>query len=88
MSIISIPTIVVISYLITEVFKLFLKNHKKYLPVIAGCSGAIIALIMYLITPSLLNNVDVFTALALGIVSGLSATGSNQVLKQLLRKEE
>ena len=85
MDLISIPTIMVISYLITEIFKLFSK--KKYLPVVAGVSGLILGIISFYLVPELIGNTNLLTSIAIGIVSGLAATGSNQILKQI-RKEE
>jgi uncharacterized membrane protein YuzA (DUF378 family) len=85
MDLISIPTIMVISYLITEIFKLFIK--KKYLPVVAGVSGLILGIISFYLVPELIGNTNLLTSIAIGIVSGLAATGSNQILKQI-RKEE
>ena len=86
MSILTIPAIVIISYLVTEVFKLFVK--KKYLPIISGLTGAILGVITYFIAPNLIFKEDIITAIAVGIVSGLAATGSDQVIKKLLKKGE
>ena len=86
MSILTIPAIVIISYLVTEVFKLFVK--KKYLPAISGLTGAILGVITYFIAPNLIFKEDIITAIAVGIVSGLAATGSDQVIKKLLKKGE
>ena len=86
MSILTIPAIVIISYLVTEVFKLFVK--KKYLPAISGITGAILGVITYFIAPNLIFKEDIITAIAVGIVSGLAATGSDQVIKKLLSKGE
>ena len=81
MELIIIPTLTVICYLVTEVFKLFVK--KKYLPVISGITGAILGVIAYFITPTLIENTNILTSVAIGIVSGLAATGSNQIFKQI-----
>ena len=86
MSILTIPAIVIISYLVTEVFKLFVK--KKYLPAISGITGAILGVITYFIAPNLIFKEDIITAIAVGIVSGLAATGSDQAIKKLLKKGE
>ena len=86
MDLIVIPAIVVISYLITEIFKLFRVN-KKYLPIIAGCSGLVVGLLSYIFVPEVINGTNLLTTLAIGIISGLSSTGSNQLIKQLLKKE-
>ena len=86
MSILTIPAIVIISYLVTEVFKLFVK--KKYLPIISWLTGAILGVITYFIAPNLIFKEDIITAIAVGIVSGLAATGSDQAIKKLLKKGE
>lgn len=85
MELVVIPTVTVICYLITETFKLFIK--KKYLPVISGLTGAILGVIAYLLAPSLIENTNILTAISIGIVSGLAATGSNQIFKQLKKGE-
>ena len=85
MELVVIPTILVISYLVTEIFKLFVK--KKYLPVISGVTGAILGVVAYFCTPSLIENTNLLTSLAIGIISGLGATGSNQIVKQLKKGE-
>lgn len=85
MELIVIPTIMVISYLIAEIFKLFVK--KKYLPVISGLTGAVLGVIAYFLTPSLIEHTNVLTAISIGIISGLAATGSNQIFKQLKKGE-
>ena len=60
---------------------------KKYLPVVAGVSGLILGIISFYLVPELIGNTNLLTSIAIGIVSGLAATGSNQILKQI-RKEE
>ena len=83
MELIVIPTVTVICYLTSEIFKLFVK--KKYIPVISGLAGAILGVIAYYLTPTLIENTNILTAVSIGIVSGLAATGSNQVFKQIKR---
>lgn len=85
MELIVIPTLTVICYLSVELFKLFVK--KKYLPVISGSTGAILGVIAYHVTPTLIDNTNILTAISIGIVSGLAATGSNQIIKQLKKGE-
>lgn len=85
MSVIGIPAIVIISYLVTEGFKQFVK--KKYLPTIAGLTGAIFGLLAFFYAPNLVPSTDIITAIAIGIVSGLASTGSDQLIKKLIEKE-
>lgn len=92
MNYLSIPSIMVICYIIAELFKLIIKKQKKLykgIPIMVGAIGGVIGLIAYLIDPSLvMNSENVLTAIAIGIISGLASTGSNQIIKQLIKKEE
>ena len=85
MELIGIPAIVVISYMITETFKMFI--NKKYLPIVAGISGGCLGVLSYVLQIDIMPATDIITALAIGIISGLAATGSNQILKQIKKKE-
>lgn len=79
---VGVATIAVICYLIGMGIKVS-KIDDKYIPVICGVCGAILGTIAYFIgIPEFIGN-DIFTAIARGIVSGLAATGANQIYKQL-----
>ena len=54
----------------------------KWIPLIVGCAGAILGVIGWKVMPDFPGQ-DVLTAIAVGINSGLSATGLNQLYKQL-----
>lgn len=54
----------------------------KWIPIICGLSGAFLGVLGMLIMPDFPAS-DYLTAIAVGIVSGLAATGINQVYKQL-----
>ena len=80
-----IPAITVICYLIAEVIKNTPLSN-RWLPVISGTIGGILGIVgMNVITDFPAD--DIITAVAVGIVSGLSATGANQIYKQLKQKE-
>ena len=81
MELIGIPAIVVISYMITETVKMFINN--KYLPIVAGISGGVLGVISFVLQIDIMPVNDIISALAIGIISGLAATGSNQILKQM-----
>ena len=85
MEIIGIPAIVVISYMITETFKMFI--NKKYLPIVAGISGGMLGVLSFVVQIDIMPATDIVSALAIGIISGLAATGSNQIIKQIKKKE-
>jgi len=80
---VSIPSIVVVCYLIGMCVKNFLPKLEKYIPCICGICGAILGVVVFYTIPGFIGADNWITALAIGIVSGLSATGANQVYKQL-----
>lgn len=77
----SVAAITVICYLLCEAVKATPLDN-KWLPVIAGVFGALLGLLAMYIMPDF-PAADYITAVAVGIVSGLAATGVNQVFKQL-----
>lgn len=77
----TIPSIIVICYLLSEAVKATNLNN-KYIPIICGFLGGILGVVAMYIVPDYPAN-DYLTAIAIGIVSGLSATGVNQMYKQL-----
>ena len=54
----------------------------KWIPLLVGVAGAILGVVGWHVMPEYPAQ-DVLTALAVGIVSGLSATGLNQIYKQI-----
>ena len=82
----AIPVITVIVFVFVEAAKLILPDE-KWCPVIAGVAGGILGVVaMYVMVD--FQNVDILTAVAMGIISGLAATGAHQVYKQLTQKGE
>lgn len=80
--IISVAAITVISFLIAQAVKAVGLNS-KWLPVICGFCGGILGWAGMSIVPGFPAD-DALTAVAVGIVSGLAATGSHQAVKQLI----
>ncbi len=79
--IISVAAITTISALVAQGVKAT-KLDNKWLPVICGICGGMLGALGMLIMPDFPAR-DVLTATAVGIVSGLAATGSHQIFKQL-----
>lgn len=77
----AIPAITVICYLIAQVVKATAIDN-KWLPIVCGVAGAVLGVVAMRIMPEYGAN-DPLTAVAIGIVSGLAATGVNQIVKQL-----
>jgi hypothetical protein len=80
MGITAVVSITVICYLVAMAIKLTPLDN-KWLPVICGVLGGGLG-ILSLYFMSGFPAEDIITALAVGIVSGLAATGVNQVFKQ------
>lgn len=59
----------------------------KWIPVIAGVSGIVLGIVAFVIGVPDFPAADVLTASAVGGVSGLAATGINQVFKQMKESE-
>ena len=74
----SVAGITVICYLAAQAVKATNLDN-KWLPVICGVLGGVVGLYWIPEYPAQ----DIITAIAVGIMSGLAATGVNQVYKQL-----
>ncbi len=82
----SVAAVTVICYLAAQVVKATALDN-KWLPVICGVlGGALGAACLALNIPDF-PATDYITAVAVGIVSGLAATGANQVYKQLSKSD-
>lgn len=82
----SVAVITVICFLVGQVVKATGLDN-KWIPIICGVAGAVLGVIGMLIMPDF-PATDYLTAVAVGIVSGLAATGVNQVYKQLTTKTD
>lgn len=76
-----VAAITVICLLIGQGVKVSPLNS-AYIPIICGVVGGILGVAAMFIMPDF-PATDYITAAAVGIVSGLAATGLNQVVKQL-----
>ena len=77
----SIPAITVIAFLAAEAIKATALDN-KWLPVICGALGGILGAVAMYVMPKFPAQ-DILSAIAVGIVSGLAATGAHQIYKQL-----
>ncbi len=77
----AIPAITVICYLIAQIVKATTVDN-KWLPIVCGIAGAVLGVVAMHIMPDFAAT-DYITAVAIGIVSGLAATGVHQITKQL-----
>ena len=91
MNITGTMVIIVCSYMIGEIYKaIFNKREEvyKFIPIILAIAGGGVGILIYITNPEILLDANnIWTALFIGIVSGTSSTGTNQIVKQLFKKE-
>ena len=89
MEIICVPLIVSAVFSILEAYKYAAARTKHaakliaVIPIIAAAIGAAFGIVLFFAWPSSIAAADAFTAVLIGAASGLSATGANQIYKQL-----
>ena len=76
-----VAVITIICYLVGQVVKVTGVDN-KYIPCIVGVAGGALGVAGMFLMPDF-PATDYMTAAAVGIVSGLAATGFNQAVKQL-----
>ena len=79
----SVAAITVICYLGALIVKATSINN-KWIPVFCGVIGAFLGVVSLYVMPDFPAN-DVVTSLAVGVTSGLAATGADQVYKQMTK---
>lgn len=87
---IGVTIIVICSYIVGEIYKK-VRNEKtyKFIPIITSLSGGLLGILMYLTNKEMLFNVpNIYIALLIGLISGSSATGANQIIKQLYKERK
>lgn len=80
----SVAAITVICYLAGLIVKATPYKNNQIIPVICGLLGAVLGVMGLYLVPDFPAG-DVLTAVAVGIVSGLAATGIDQLGKQLTK---
>lgn len=78
--------ITVLAYVVGQIIKVS-KLDNKWIPIICGIFGGLIGILSFYIRVPDFPASDVITAAAVGVASGLSATGINQIGKQLFRSD-
>ena len=87
-----VPIIIIICYMVGEIYKVIFKRKEelfKLIPIIVTITGGIIAILIYLTNKEIVFNADnIWIALQIGLVSGASATTTNQIIKQVFKSKE
>jgi hypothetical protein len=84
-----VPIIVALSYIAGELYKAMIKDeeHKRLIPVLMAIVGAVLSIAIYYSAPEIMAVDTIWDAIMVGIVSGESATGANQIIKQLFKNQ-
>lgn len=83
---VSIPAIAAVVYWVVNLLKYTTKNNEKlltFVPLISAALGVVCGLVAFFAIPAIVPTDNVLVAVVLGGASGLSATGFNQIIKQV-----
>ena len=78
--------IVIVCYLLAEAIKIIFNKSEKVkalLPILIAFVGGLTGMLIFGTSPEIMNASNLVEAFIIGIFSGLSSTGSNQIYKQL-----
>lgn len=88
----AVPIIVICCYLCGEIYKAIFRNRTdayKFIPVVTSVIGGILGTIIFLTNPEvILDAPNIWVAIGIGVVSGASATGANQIIKQIFQQNQ
>ena len=79
-----VAAIVVLAFLVGYAWKTAERLNDKWIPVVCGCVGLILGIVGRNVIDGF-PATDPITAAAIGVVSGLAATGAHQIYKQLTK---
>ena len=82
----TIPALAAIVYTLIDITKTAMggdEKFKRFIPLIACVLGAVCGVVAFYFVPGTMGTENLLVAIVLGAASGLSATGTNQVVKQL-----
>lgn len=91
LNLISVPAIAVVVYWVINIIKHAVgenEKFKKFIPLIAAALGVVCGIICYYAVPSIIPAENIVVAIVIGGASGLTATGTNQIIKQLGKKDD
>ena len=82
----TIPALAAIVYTIIDIAKTAMggdEKFRRFIPLIACVLGAVCGAVAFFFIPGVMGTENLLVAIILGSASGLSATGTNQAVKQL-----
>ena len=91
LELISVPAIATIVYWVINIIKYAVQENEKFMrfvPLISAALGAVLGVVAFFALPSIIPADNVCVAILVGGASGLTATGTNQTIKQLTKKDD
>ena len=91
LNLISVPAIAVAVYVVMEVLKKAVgetEKFKRLIPLFSLLLGAVFGVACFYFIPTIIPATNVVLAIVIGAASGLSATGTNQIIKQIEKAAE
>lgn len=91
LNLISVPAIAAVVYWVINIIKHAVgenEKFKRFIPLIAAGLGIVCGIVCYYALPSIIPAPNIVVAIVIGGASGLTATGTNQLLKQLGKKDD
>lgn len=91
LELISVPAIATVVYWIINIIKYAVQENekfKRFIPLISAALGAVLGVVAFYALPSIIPANNVCVAILIGGASGLTATGTNQIVKQLTKKDD
>ena len=89
LELISVPAIAAVVYWVVNLIKYIVgenETFKRFIPLIATALGVVSGVVCFYALPSIIPATNLLVAIVIGGASGLTATGANQVIKQLSDK--
>jgi hypothetical protein len=88
LELVSVPAIAAVVYWVVNLIKYIVgenETFKRFIPLIATALGVVSGVVCFYALPSIIPATNLLVAIVIGGASGLTATGANQVLKQLTK---
>lgn len=91
LNLISVPAIAAVVYWVINIIKHAVgenEKFKRFIPLIAAGLGIVCGIVCYYALPSIIPAPNIVVAIVIGGASGLTATGTNQIIKQLGKQDD
>lgn len=91
LELISVPAIAAVVYWVINLIKYIVGENEtfnKFIPLLAAALGIVCGVVCYFAIPAIVPAENVIAAIVIGGASGLTATGANQIIKQLSESDD